>query len=424
MRRLLLASLLLSMAAAPATARDRLADRSAPAGTNDRSGPPTPREAADADRSRARLLVQQREAQARARQAGAEEQRLAAARVEAAARLRTVETQLDTRATEVEALAAQRDEAATRLAERAAAVAPLLPLMQRLALFPSETLLAVPAEPEQTLRGLVVLRGLARRLEQEAAGLRSDQAALTARQAAVSQALTGLRTIRAEQAEQSINLDQQIAIARAQRLQADDAGADASRAAAAEAARADSLRAALANLEAARARAEAQAREDAARAERRRQDTQAIAARQREATMARPSNPAPEPRGQLTQPVAGSVMRAYGDSTDAGPSNGISYRPAPSARVVAPCGGRVRFAGPFRSYGALVILDCGGGYAFVLAGLGRLDVAAGGSVLAGEPMGTMPDWNAAAAGPRPALYLELRRDGQAVNPAPFLSGRG
>ena len=399
MRRLLLASLVLLTAAAA-------------------------RDPGEAGRNRAQTLRQGRGTQNAAAAAATDEQRLAAARVAAAAKLLGIETEVEARASAVADLAARRDAAAARLAARAAALAPLLPLMQRLALFPAETVLAVPGPPEQTLRGLAVLRAMARHLEAEAAALRQDQAVLQAQADAVAAALPPLQAARAAQALEARALDEQLAAAQALRQRAEAAGAEASRRAAAEAARADSLRAAVATLEAARARAEAQAREDASRAERGRQEAAAAEARRRQEALARPAGPLPEPHGQLTQPVAGTVMRGWGEATDAGPANGMSYRPAPGARVVAPCGGRVRFAGPFRSYGALLILDCGGGYAFVLAGLGRLDVAAGGAVLAGEPMGVMPDWNAAGAGPRPALYLELRRDGQAVDPSPFLRRRG
>ncbi len=402
MRRLLLLSLLLATAAAG------------------------PREGGrDGDRDGARAEAQRRELEAQGRTAAAvaEEQRLAVARVAAAARLHTVETEVAARADEVAALAARRDAAAARLASRAAALVPLLPLMQRLALFPAETLLAVPGSPEQTLRGLAVLRGVARQLEAEAAALRRDQVALEADADAVAAALSLLQATRAAQALEGRVLDGQLLQAQVQRQRAEAAGVEASRRAAAEAARADSLRGALAALEAARARAEVQARDDAARAERQRQDAAAGEARRRQDTMARPAGPAPEPRGQLLQPVAGTLMRGWGEQTDAGPASGLSYRPAPGARVVAPCGGRIRFAGPFRSYGALLILDCGGGYAFVLSGLGRLDVAAGGTVLPGEPLGVMPEWNAAGPAGAPSLYVELRRDGQALDPTPFLRRR-
>jgi septal ring factor EnvC (AmiA/AmiB activator) len=122
--------------------------------------------------------------------------------------------------------------------------------------------------------------------------------------------------------------------------------------------------------------------------------------------------------------VAGTVVRAWGAPTDAGPATGISYQAAPNARVVSPCGGRVVFAAPFRSYGRLLIVDCGGGYHAVLAGLDRLDVAVGRRVEMGEPVGVMGDWNPAGNGGRPALYVELRRDGQPVDPGPWLRAKG
>ena len=82
------------------------------------------------------------------------------------------------------------------------------------------------------------------------------------------------------------------------------------------------------------------------------------------------------------------------------------------------------FAAPFRSYGLLLIVDCGGGYHAVLAGFDRLDVKVGQAVAAGEPVGVMPGWEPGASGNRPALYVELRRDGQPVNPAPWLKASG
>ncbi len=387
--------------------------------------------------------VEARDAGERARAAAAEEEQLATQRVTAASALQHIETEVAERAAEVSTLAERRAGASARLAAHAAALSPLLPLMERLALFPAETLLAVPAPPEQALRGLGVLRGMARRLEQEAAGLRREQAALAAESAALDAALPALRQAQARQAEQARALDADIASAQGRRLRAEEAGVEAQRRAAAEAARSESLRGALAVLEAARARAEAQLRESnlresnlreaAGRGERQRQEAAAAEARRVQASLSRPAGTgvdagpgpqAPPNAGTLLQPVAGSVVRAWGERTDAGPATGVSYRPAPQARVVAPCAGRVRFSGPFRSFGALVILDCGGGYAFVLAGLERLDVTVGAAVLAGEPVGTMPGWDATSAAARPALYMELRHDGVAVNPAPFLRGKG
>ena len=147
------------------------------------------------------------------------------------------------------------------------------------------------------------------------------------------------------------------------------------------------------------------------------------AARERQAALAAPAGPGLSDSGGAGAPVSGTLVRGFGDATDSGPSTGLSYHAAPGARVFSPCGGRIVFAGPFRSFGQLVIVDCGGGYHFVLAGFARIDLGVGQRVDSGQPVGVMPGWDPRTAGGRPALYVELRRAGQAVNPAPFLRAR-
>lgn len=192
-----------------------------------------------------------------------------------------------------------------------------------------------------------------------------------------------------------------------------------------EAAHADTLRAVLSTLEVQRRADEARAKDEAVRAERHKRVMEAEAARRREAALARPAGIGTiaanaQPKGQLVAPVAGKVVRAWGEMTEGGPAAGISYNTPPAARVVSPCGGRVVFADAFRSYGLLLIVDCGGGYHAVLAGFERLDLKVGQTVQAGEPVGVMPSWEAGTAGRRQSLYVELRHDGQPVNPAPWL----
>ena len=366
------------------------------------------------------------------RDAAADGQRLASARIASGAAVRAADAQVAALLDEAEALTRQAEAAQDRLAQHSAALAPLLPLMERLALYPIETLLAVPAPPDKALRGLAVMRGLARHLQEEAAALRAEAASAHSAAQAVSASAVRLQAAQAAQARQSAALDREIEAARAGRLHAEDAAAEAARRGAAEAARADSLRTALAAMEAERARAEAHARDDAARAERARQDAAASEARRRGDALARPAGPGlQDTPGPLFAPVAGAVVRGWGERTDAGPSGGVVVRPPPGARVTAPCAGRAAFAGPFRSYGMLLILDCGGGYHFVLSGFERLDVLVGMAVLAGEPVGVMPGvpsggsvGTTARGGARPTLYIELRRNGVAVDPAPFLRAHG
>ncbi|MDW8399975.1 MAG: peptidoglycan DD-metalloendopeptidase family protein, partial [Acetobacteraceae bacterium] len=127
-----------------------------------------------------------------------------------------------------------------------------------------------------------------------------------------------------------------------------------------------------------------------------------------------------QPAGLRGAPVAGRIIRGFGAAGPDGPSRGLTYAAPPGAQVVSPCAGRAVFAAPFRSYGLLLIVDCGGGYHFLLAGLERLEVQAGSRLLAGEPVGRLGEAEAGGAG-RARLYLELRRDGRPVDPRPFLA---
>jgi septal ring factor EnvC (AmiA/AmiB activator) len=81
----------------------------------------------------------------------------------------------------------------------------------------------------------------------------------------------------------------------------------------------------------------------------------------------------------------------------------------PDALVVAPAAGRVAFAGPFRGYGGIVIIEHGGGWASLVTGLAGVRVAVGQTLVAGSPLGQAPSR-------RPRIGLELRRDGERVNP--------
>ncbi len=393
---------------------------------------PTRRDVDDLERRRADALAAAAQAATRAEAAAAAQARLGDARAAAAARLRATETEADDASARVQALAGRHAEAAARLRARAADLAPLLPLIERLSLYPAETLLAAPTSPERAMTGLLVVRGLAAELQRQVAALHDEQRAvaeLADRQRAETARLEAIRTVQASQASE---LDRQIAAARATERTADDAAAQATREAAADAAGADTLRGVLLRLEATRRDAERHARDDALRDERERRDLEAEQARRRQAALARPAGPGLSAPGwpasgrpvqslaAMTVPVAGSVVRGWGAATEAGPSSGLSYQPPPGARVVSPCAGRVVFAAPFRSYGPLVIVDCGADFHAVLAGLGRLDVSPGRAIRRGEPVGVMEQSDRGAP---PTLSLELRRGGEPVDPAPYLRGQ-
>ena len=170
------------------------------------------------------------------------------------------------------------------------------------------------------------------------------------------------------------------------------------------------------------------AREEAIRAEKERRDREAELASLPvpEANRLVKSAPFEQLRGAIGLPATGVVAHRFGDSDGAGSTRyGDTVRTQSGAIVTAPADGVVLYAGPFRSYGQLLILNAGDGYHIVLAGLGRINVSLGQSVLAGEPVGAMDDVRLASAGDPEngktgaELYVEFRKDGKPVDPAPW-----
>ncbi len=130
-------------------------------------------------------------------------------------------------------------------------------------------------------------------------------------------------------------------------------------------------------------------------------------------------------RGHMHLPVNGVAIREFGGSDGVGGTQkGVSIASQPGAEITAPCDGWVVYAGPFRSYGQLLILNAGGGYHVLLAGMDRISVDLGQFVLTGEPVAMMGDASRAAAtattGPKqPVLYVEFRKDGAPFDPSPW-----
>jgi septal ring factor EnvC (AmiA/AmiB activator) len=386
---------------------------------------PTRQQLRQAERTRAAELKAQQDAAARADAARADAVRLTAEQAEALAHLRDTEAATEAAAARIAALEQRRREAQARLDRRSADMVPLLPLLERLSLYPAETLLALNLPPEQAIRGMLVLGGLARQLEQDARALRAEQARVALLRAQVTAELPALEAARKAQQEAADALDAQLATTR-DTLHGAEADAErAAKRAATAAARANDLRAAIAELEAARRADEARARAEAAQAARQKQTAAAEAARNRQEALARPAGPGLAPdRPAAGAPVAGTVVRHWGDTTIGGPAMGVTYQAVARARVVSPCTGKVVFAAPFRSFGNLMIIDCGGGYHFVLSGFAHMDAPIGRRVAAGAPVGVMPDWDPKSGGERPLLYVELRHHDSPVDPATFLRGKG
>lgn len=135
-------------------------------------------------------------------------------------------------------------------------------------------------------------------------------------------------------------------------------------------------------------------------------------ARTPEPETASPTAPSTPPRPYFL-PVAGRTVIGFGAPDGSGTSHGLTLAPRAGAQVVAPGSGRVVFAGPYRGYGRIVIVEHAGGWTSLVTGLAQTSVAVGENLIGGAPLGV--------AGPGdPAITLELRRDGEPVDPLPFI----
>lgn len=127
-----------------------------------------------------------------------------------------------------------------------------------------------------------------------------------------------------------------------------------------------------------------------------------------------------EARGRLRLPAVGKVVEKFGVPNDSGGlTKGIKLRTLPGAHVVMPFDGRVKYAGPLKTYGQVLIVEAGDDYLIILAGMVRIDAAVGQWLLAGEPVGRMAEKG--EDGPR-ELYLEFRHGREPFDPVPWLAG--
>lgn len=125
------------------------------------------------------------------------------------------------------------------------------------------------------------------------------------------------------------------------------------------------------------------------------------------------SSPVAAPRPYVL-PVTGRTVLGFGAMGEGGvASRGLTLAPRPGAQVVAPAAGRVAFAGPYRGYDQIVILEHASGWTSLVTGLAQAQVSVGQELVAGAPLGT-------AAQASPQVTVELRHNGEPVNPLHFV----
>lgn len=138
----------------------------------------------------------------------------------------------------------------------------------------------------------------------------------------------------------------------------------------------------------------------------------------------KPAMPFSEAKGLAPLPAQGRKILSFGERTQYGSqSKGLIIETRQGGAIVSPCDGWIVYAGDFRSYGRLLIINAGAGYHILLAGLSQIDVQVGQFVLTGEPVGGMSaaaksiEPNAQGGGP--LLYIEFRKDQRPIDPDPW-----
>lgn len=121
-------------------------------------------------------------------------------------------------------------------------------------------------------------------------------------------------------------------------------------------------------------------------------------------------------KGHLSRPARGAIITSFKQEMSKGvESNGIDIKTASNAQVIAPYDGTVIFAGPFKNFGNLIIIDHGEGYTSLLSGLGENNTEVGQTLVMGEPVGTMPK------GTNGKLHMEIRKNNHPLNPVDWMS---
>lgn len=345
-----------------------------------------------------------------------------------AQRVKALEDQLAATEARLGRLVRNEETVRASLREREGVLTEVLSALQRIGQRPPPALAVRPEDAVGAVRGALLLNAVMPEVHIETQALSSDLKELRRLKVSIAAERDRLTADAGRLAEERKRVELILASKREQRA-SNQAELEAERERAAQLAeQATSLKALIASIEeeieSARKAAEEARAAEAARAKAGESETAT-------APFADPGRLAPavafvNTQGNLPLPVAGSFLRSFGeDDGFGGLTEGQSIATRSGAQVTAPTDGWVVYAGPFRSYGQLLILNAGDGYHILLAGLGRIDVELGQFVLAGEPVAEMGSTQLASAATldlaatQPVLYVEFRKDGIAIDPSPW-----
>jgi septal ring factor EnvC (AmiA/AmiB activator) len=345
--------------------------------------------------------------------------------IDVAAQVRDVEAKISDAEARLRPLDSREQQMRSSLDSRRAEVTEVLAALQRAGRRTPPALLVRPEDALQSLRTAMLLGSVVPELHARAEKLASDLGELIALRQTISAERDRLATDRdkltSDQTRLSALIDER------QRQQS-----AAEKDMAAENARAIALSKQVGDLQSliAKMEQESQAAAKAAAAASQQGTPADVNGKPNLAALKDPSRMSPaiafaSAKGMLPLPVNGTRIRDFGGSDGTGGvEKGISLATRPGAQVTTPCDGWVVYAGPFRSYGQLLILNAGGGYHVLIAGMERISVNIGQFVLTGEPVATMGKTSQvasiiAASASQPVLYIEFRKDGTPIDPGPW-----
>ncbi|MDG4904452.1 MULTISPECIES: murein hydrolase activator EnvC [unclassified Mesorhizobium] len=334
----------------------------------------------------------------------------------------------------LEGLKAEQEKLHASLVARRDVLAEVLGALQRMGLNPPPAILVKPEDALSSVRSAILLGAVVPELRQQTDRLLADLKEQTRVTASIEAERGRLTAAITEQTAEKKRLT--MLLEAKQKLQADTEAALAAERQRSQqlADKASSLKDLIASLEADKER---KAADQAKAADRKSADADTTASTAEPAAPPVPegnrltaSAPFAALQGQIALPVIGKIKRRFGtDDGNGAMMQGDMVATQSGAIVTAPADGNVLYAGPFRSYGQLLILNAGDGYHVVLAGMSRISVATGQSVLAGEPIGAMGEARVASTSASqngnatPELYVEFRKDGKPVDPNPWWADR-
>jgi septal ring factor EnvC (AmiA/AmiB activator) len=352
-------------------------------------------------------------------QLGADRRKLNQDLIDTAGRIRGVEAQVT--ATEARLKPLDDNERSLRksLDGRRAVIGEVLAALQRIGHRPPPALIASPEDALQSVRTAMLLGAVLPEMRHEVEALANDLAELLNVRKQIAAERDRLKNEIASLDNDRTRMTALVGERQKQQTEREKA-LDAERARATEFARqVDNLKDLIAKLE--------QGLDPATRAAREagRNDMRPQMSALRDPGRLAPAVAFASLRGQVPIPVNGVKLKEYGAPDGAGGvEKGLSIATRAGAQVTAPADGWVVYAGPFRSYGQLLILNAGNGYHILLAGMDRISVDLGQFVLTGEPVAVMGNGSHIAAilatgSSQPVLYIEFRKDGIPVDPGPW-----